>query len=536
MSTMTDSQRHGLHHPFLSHLVALLSAYELCPMSTPPPRYDGPADWQTDTIIRSLGAVARRMYTAEEILASIKASECWQTNGPETKKGRSVGRHSHSSTNTNSNLAPSVESIDVADSTNGVASNDRTPVNKPHSARAGSMSLSLDELPAHIDAATLLRSFSNGSSASAPPTSHLEYMVCPTRINSSFDSSPNGSPLVIPPGPLAVATFESGMTAVEELRLLKAQVSDVARVCNAVARGDLSQKITVPVQGVVMVQLKDVINTMVDKLGQFAKEVTRVSQEVGTEGYLAGLAGVVNKLAANLTSQVRSIAKVTKAVAQGDLSKQIDIGNTVNGMVIQLRALAAENLEVGSQGKLGGQAHVPDVQGVWFELVHNVNRMCSSLTDQVRSIANVTAAVARGDLTQKIEIQVEGEMSTLKGTVNSMVEQLSAFASEVTRVALEVGTQGILGGQARVEGVQGTWADLTRNVNVTKAVALGDLSKVVNVDVQGEMLDLKMTVNSMVAQLSALANEVTRVSLEVGTEGILGGQAYVPDVQSMSAK
>ncbi|KAF8797439.1 HisKA-domain-containing protein, partial [Phlegmacium glaucopus] len=195
--------------------------------------------------------------------------------------------------------------------------------------------------------------------------------------------------------------------------------------------------------------------------------------------------------------------------------------------------------KVGSQGKLGGQAHVPDVEGVWLNLVRNVNRMCSSLTDQVWSIAVVTTAVARGDLTQKIEISVEGEMSTLKGTVNSMVDQLSVFASEVTRVALEVGTQGILGGQARVEGVQGTWADLTRNVNcdpsqkVTKAVALGDLGKLVNVDVQGEMLDLKVTVNSMVAQLSTLANEVTRVSLEVGTEGILGGQAFVPDVQGM---
>ncbi|ETW76839.1 hypothetical protein HETIRDRAFT_389878 [Heterobasidion irregulare TC 32-1] len=364
------------------------------------------------------------------------------------------------------------------------------------------------------------------------------------------------------------------MSAVEELKLLKAQVQDVARVCNAVARGDLSQKITVPVQGVVMVQLKDVINTMVDKLGLFAREVTRVSQEVGTEGKLGGqalvldvegtwreLTGVVNKLAANLTSQVRSIARVTKAVALGDLSKQIDVDasgeildlkNTVNGMVVRLRALAAEvtrvTLEVGSQGILGGQAHVPDVEGVWLELTRNVNRMCSSLTDQVRSIATVTTAVAKGDLTRKIEIQVEGEMATLKTTVNSMVDQLSAFASEVTRVALEVGTQGILGGQATVEGVQGTWADLTRNVNkmasnltdqvrsiseVTKAVALGDLSRTVNVDVQGEMLDLKMTVNQMVAQLSTLANEVTRVSLEVGTEGILGGQAYVPDVQGM---
>ncbi|KXN88384.1 Hybrid signal transduction histidine kinase J [Leucoagaricus sp. SymC.cos] len=364
-------------------------------------------------------------------------------------------------------------------------------------------------------------------------------------------------------GPLAHAAFESGMSAVEELKLLKAQVQDVARVCNAVARGDLSQKITVPVQGVVMVQLKDVINTMVDKLGQFAKEVTRVSQEVGTEGKLGGQALVLDVEGTweKLTGVVRSIAKVTKAVALGDLSKQIevdargeilDLKNTVNGMVVRLRALAAEvtrvTLEVGSQGKLGGQAHVPDVEGVWFELVRNVNRMCSSLTDQVRSIAVVTTAVAGGDLTQKIEIQVEGEMSTLKSTVNSMVDQLSAFASEVTRVALEVGTQGILGGQARVEGVKGTWADLTRNVNkmasnltdqvrsiseVTKAVALGDLSKQVNVDVQGEMLDLKMTVNSMVYRLSTLANEVTRVSLEVGTEGILGGQAFVPDVQGM---
>ena len=249
----------------------------------------------------------------------------------------------------------------------------------------------------------------------------------------------------------------------------------------------------------------------VENLGKFAKEVTRVSQEVGTEGKLGGqalvldvegtwreLTGTVNKLAANLTSQVRSIATVTKAVALGDLSKQIDVDakgeildlkNTVNGMVLRLRTLAAEvtrvTLEVGSQGKLGGQANVPDVEGVWLELTRNVsgvtnvlrgaaysyskfkvNRMCSSLTDQVRSIATVTTAVAQGNLTQKVEIEVEGEMATLKGTVNSMVDQLGAFAAEVTRVALEVGTQGILGGQARVEGVQGTWADLTRNVNV----------------------------------------------------------------------
>ncbi|KAJ3772474.1 histidine kinase [Lentinula raphanica] len=387
-----------------------------------------------------------------------------------------------------------------------------------------------------------------------------------------FNPSDESPSVVASGGPLAIAAQESGLSAIEELRLLKQQVQDVARVCKAVADGDLSQKITVRVQGTVMVTLKEVINTMVDKLGLFSSEVTRVSQEVGMEGKLGGqafvvgvegtwkeLTAVVNKLAANLTNQVRSIAKVTKAVALGDLSKQIevdasgeilDLKNTVNGMVVRLRALAAEvtrvTLEVGSQGKLGGQATVPDVEGVWFELVRNVNRMCASLTDQVRSIAIVTTAVAKGDLTQKIEIQVEGEMATLKTTVNSMVDQLGAFASEVTRVALEVGTQGILGGQARVEGVQGTWADLTRNVNkmalnltnqvrsiseVTKAVAQGNLSKFVEVDVQGEMLDLKETVNSMVVQLSTLANEVTRVSLEVGTEGILGGQAMVPDVQ-----
>lgn len=600
---MDRRSRDPAHDAFLSHLIVLLSTYELCPSSTPPPRYDGPGDWQTDSILRSLGAVARRMYTAEEALSSIRASENWQANGPETKKRRSTtalngvkplnGTQSSKLACTDTPMpAPSSTSglmdIDVdslAESTAGQG-HAQPSSNRTGNARSQAMSLSLDNIPTTFDPFKLQRSTSNGSSCSAPTTSYMDHMVCPTcgkpitdtmtmsRVNSTFNGSPNGSPLVVPPGPLAAAAFESGMSAVEELRLLKAQVQDVARVCNAVARGDLSQKITVPVQGVVMVQLKDVINSMVDKLGLFAKEVTRVSQEVGTEGKLGGqalvldvegtwreLTGVVNILAANLTSQVRSIATVTKAVALGDLSKQIDVDargeildlkNTVNGMVVRLRALAAEvtrvTLEVGSQGKLGGQAHVPDVEGVWFELVRNVNRMCSSLTDQVRSIAKVTTAVAKGDLTQKVEIEVEGEMLTLKQTVNSMVGQLGAFASEVTRVALEVGTQGILGGQARVEGAQGTWADLTRNVNkmasnltdqvrsisdVTKAVARGDLSKVITVDVQGEMLDLKVTVNSMVSQLSTLANEVTRVSLEVGTEGILGGQAYVPDVQGM---
>ncbi|SJL18213.1 related to nik-1 protein (Os-1p protein) [Armillaria ostoyae] len=390
------------------------------------------------------------------------------------------------------------------------------------------------------------------------------------RTSSSSIHIPPGSPSVVAAGgTLDTAAGVSRMSAVDELKLLKDHVQDVARVCNAVANGDLSQKITIDVRSEVMVKLKDAINTMVERLGQFAKEVTRVSQDVGTEGKLGGqafvpgvegtwqeLTDVVNILAGNLTSQVRSIATVTKAVAVGDLSKQIevdargemlDLKNNVNGMVVRLRALAAEvtrvTLEVGSQGKLGGQANVPDVEGVWFELVRNVNRMCLSLTDQVRSIASVTTAVAQGDLTRKVEIEVEGEMQQLKTTFNSMVDDLNAFAGEVTRVALEVGTQGILGGQATVEGVEGTWADLTRNVNkmatnltdqvrsiskVTKAVAMGNLTQLVDVNAQGEMLDLKITVNQMVEQLSVFASEVTRVSLEVGTQGKLGEQAIVP--------
>lgn len=304
-------------------------------------------------------------------------------------------------------------------------------------------------------------------------------------------------------------------------------------------------------KGVYSPSLRDLSLTMSRKLGGQAFVP-------GVEGTWQELTDVVNILAGNLTSQVRSIAAVTKAVAVGDLSKQIevdargeilDLKNTVNGMVVRLRALAAEvtrvTLEVGSQGKLGGQADVPDVEGVWFELVRNVNRMCLSLTDQVRSIASVTTAVAQGDLTRKVEIEVEGEMQQLKTTFNSMVDDLNAFAGEVTRVALEVGTQGILGGQATVEGVKGTWADLTRNVNkmatnltdqvrsiskVTKAVAMGNLTQLVDVNAQGEMLDLKITVNKMVEQLSVFASEVTRVSLEVGTEGELGGQAIVPGV------
>ncbi|KAK5822942.1 hypothetical protein F5H01DRAFT_274603 [Linnemannia elongata] len=351
---------------------------------------------------------------------------------------------------------------------------------------------------------------------------------------------------------------------------LTGQVRDIADVCKAVACGDLTKKVSVPVQGEIL-ELKETMNTMVDQLRTFAAEVTRVAREVGTEGKLGGQAHVkdvsgtwkeltdnVNLMASNLTTQVRSIAEVTTAVACGDLSKKIDVQaqgeiselkKTVNSMVEQLRTFAAEvtrvSLEVGTEGKLGGQATVKDVSGTWKELTDNVNTMASNLTTQVRSIAEVTTAVACGDLSKKIDVQAQGEISELKHTINSMVEQLRTFAAEVTRVAREVGTEGILGGQAEVKGVDGTWKELTDNVNtmasnlttqvrsiaeVTTAVACGDLSKTIDVQAQGEISELKKTVNSMVEQLRTFAAEVTRVAREVGTEGILGGQAEVKGV------
>ena len=348
---------------------------------------------------------------------------------------------------------------------------------------------------------------------------------------------------------------------------LTAQVRNIAEVTTAVARGDLSKKITVDVRGEIL-RLKNTINSMVDQLNAFAGEVTRVAREVGTEGRLGGQASVpgasgtwkdltlqVNQLAANLTTQVRNIAEVTTAVQKGDLSKKItvevrgeilELKNTVNVMVDQLNAFASEvsrvAREVGTEGRLGGQAHVLGASGTWKDLTDNVNSMADNLTDQVRNIAEVTTAVARGDLSKKITVDVHGEIAELKNTINVMVDQLNAFASEVTRVAREVGTEGKLGGQAQVKGVVGIWKDLTDNVNfmagnltahvrniaeVTTAVAKGDLSKKITVDVRGEILDLKNTINGMVDQLNAFAGEVTRVAREVGTEGRLGGQAYV---------
>ncbi|MHC3467766.1 HAMP domain-containing protein [Streptomyces sp. 7R007] len=352
---------------------------------------------------------------------------------------------------------------------------------------------------------------------------------------------------------------------------LTSQVRNIAQVTTAVAQGDLSQKITVDARGEIL-ELKNTINTMVDQLSAFGDEVTRVAREVGTEGRLGGQADVkgvkgtwrdltdsVNFMAGNLTAQVRNVAQVATAVAQGDLSQKItvdargeilELKNTINTMVDQLSAFADEVTrvarEVGTEGNLGGQAIVRGVSGTWKDLTDNVNVMASNLTGQVRSIAQVATAVARGDLSQKITVEAKGEVAALADVINTMVDTLSAFADEVTRVAREVGTEGRLGGQAHVPNVAGTWKDLTDNVNsmannltgqvrnialVTTAVANGDLSKKIDVDARGEILELKTTINTMVDQLSSFAAEVTRVAREVGSEGRLGGQAEVEGVE-----
>ncbi|MDI5973086.1 HAMP domain-containing protein [Streptomyces sp. SL13] len=354
---------------------------------------------------------------------------------------------------------------------------------------------------------------------------------------------------------------------------LTTQVRNIAQVATAVANGDLSQKIDVDARGEIL-ELKNTINTMVDQLSAFAEQVTRVARDVGTEGRLGGQADVqgvsgtwkdltqsVNLMASNLTDQVRNIAQVTTAVANGDLSKKITVDakgeilalvTTVNTMVDQLSAFGDEVTrvarEVGTEGQLGGQARVRGVSGIWKDLTDNVNLMASNLTNQVRSLADVATAVANGDLTKKSTVEARGEVAQLAGTINTMVDTLSAFGDEVTRVAREVGTEGRLGGQARVPGVAGTWKDLTESVNsmasnltnqvrsiamVTTSVAKGDLSKKIDVDARGEILELKTTINTMVGQLSAFGDEVTRVAREVGTEGRLGGQARVPGVSGI---
>src|SRR5690606_15371545 len=351
---------------------------------------------------------------------------------------------------------------------------------------------------------------------------------------------------------------------------LAAQVRNISQVATAVARGDLTQKITVEAHGEIL-QLKNTINTMVDQLSAFADEVTRVAREVGTDGKLGGQARVhgvagtwkdltdsVNTMAANLTNQVRNIAQVTTAVAdrkrveegtEGASGGVEPVTERINAMVDTLRAFAEEVTrvarEVGTEGKLGGQARVHGVAGTWKDLTDSVNTMAANLTNQVRNIAQVTTAVAEGDLSKKITVEASGEVEALTETINGMVDTLRTFAEQVTLVAREVGTEGKLGGQARVHGVAGTWKDLTDSVNtmaanltnqvrniaqVTTAVARGDLSKKIDVDANGEILELKNTINTMVDQLSAFADEVTRVAREVGTEGKLGGQAEVADV------
>jgi signal transduction histidine kinase/HAMP domain-containing protein/CheY-like chemotaxis protein len=318
-------------------------------------------------------------------------------------------------------------------------------------------------------------------------------------------------------------------------------------------------------------EIATVFNEMVDQLALFTSEVTRVAREVGTDGRLGGQADVkgvsgtwkdltdsVNAMAGNLTGQVRDIAQVATAVAGGDLSRKItvdvkgemlELKQTLNTMVDQLSSFAGEVTrvarEVGTEGRLGGQADVKGVSGTWKDLTDSVNVMAANLTSQVRSIAEVTTAVARGDLSRTIRVDARGEIRELKETINTMVDQLSSFAAEVTRVAREVGTEGRLGGQADVKGVSGTWKDLTDNVNymasnltsqvrnialVTTSVAQGDLSKKIDVDARGEILELKTTINTMVDQLSSFAAEVTRVAREVGRHGRLGGQAEVEGV------
>src|SRR5437867_5776436 len=321
---------------------------------------------------------------------------------------------------------------------------------------------------------------------------------------------------------------------------------EMARVIGAVAKGDLSQTMELetdgrPLQGQFL-RTARTVNTMVSQLSSFASEVTRVAREVGTDGKLGGQAQVpgvagtwkdltdnVNSMAGNLTAQVRNIAAVTTAVAQGDLSRKISVDvkgeilelkNTVNTMVDQLRSFASEVTrvarEVGTEGKLGGQANVKEVAGTWKDLTDNVNSMASNLTGQVRGIARVVTAVANGDLRRKLTLEAKGEIAELADTINSMIDTLATFADQVTTVAREVGVEGKIGGQARVPGAAGTWKDLTDNVNqlaanlttqvraiaeVATAVTKGDLTQSIDVEARGEVEELKNNINEMIRNL-----------------------------------
>src|ERR1700678_2537500 len=349
--------------------------------------------------------------------------------------------------------------------------------------------------------------------------------------------------------------------------------AEIARTIGAVAKGDLAQAMELEADGRALkgefLRSANLVNKMIEQLSVFTSEVTRVAREVGTEGKLGGQAQVkgvsgvwrdltdsVNQMAGNLTAQVRNIAEVTIAVANGDLSKKITVDvrgeilqlkEAINTMVDQLRSFAAEVTrvarEVGTEGKLGGQAIVPGVAGTWKDLTDSFNVMAGNLTAQVRNIAEVATAIAKGDLSKKITADVKGEILELKDTINTMVDQLNGFAAEVTRVAREVGTEGKLGGQALVPGVAGTWKDLTDSVNVmaanltdqvsgivkvVTAVANGNLRQKLTVEAKGEVAGLAETINNMTNTLATFAEQVTNVAREVGVEGRLGGQAHVP--------
>ncbi|KAL8704574.1 MAG: hypothetical protein Q9201_002266 [Fulgogasparrea decipioides] len=378
----------------------------------------------------------------------------------------------------------------------------------------------------------------------------------------------------------AIDTLRKELSKNQQANLaFKKILKDIGTIVRNVANGDLSCK--VQINEVEMDDeirdFKKTINTMMDQLQTFGNEVSRVAREVGTEGKLGGQAQIsgvngiweeltnnVNVMANNLTLQVREIADVTQAVAKGNLGMKIhypargeiaQLQETINTMVDQLRKFAEEVIkvarDVGTEGVLGGQAQIAGVEGMWSELTFNVNAMATNLTNQVRDIATVTTAVAKGDLTQKVQAECKGEIFQLKSTINSMVDQLRVFAQEVTKIARAVGTDGVLGGQATVHDVEGTWRDLTENVNVmamnlttqvreiasvTTAVAKGDLSRKVTAEVNGEILDLKVTINSMVDQLNNFAFEVSKVAREVGTDGTLGGQAQVDNVEGKWAE
>ncbi|RZK27911.1 MAG: Two-component hybrid sensor and regulator, partial [Hymenobacter sp.] len=348
------------------------------------------------------------------------------------------------------------------------------------------------------------------------------------------------------------------------------QLNRVLFALDAFKKGDVSVRLTKQNDDIFS-EIAEAYNSMVEMIGGVGGEVSRISKVAGVEGNLKarasaeGAAGFWRDMINNINGLVDSIAvpvlevgKVLKNISRGNLDESFQIpvsgdfklmAETINRTIDNLNVFAGEvtrvALDVGTEGRLGGQAVVPNVGGVWKELTDNVNTMAASLTSQVRDIANVTTAVARGDLSQKMTVDVKGELLQLKQNLNQMVDSLNLFAGEVTRVALDVGTEGKLGGQASVPGVSGTWKDLTDNVNnmaanltsqvrdianVATAVARGDLSQKMTVNVKGEILELKNILNQMVDSLNVFGDEVTRVAREVGTEGKLGGQAVVPRV------